>query len=397
MSATDGSAGRHRRLFLHFDHGGAGPAAGAVRLDGGGARPARRAERPAARAAGTERLRPRRSRRGTERRRRDGRTRGQANIACRLVIAAEGRESPMREAAGIPVTRLPYRQTSIVCAIATNGRTTTSRWSTSCRAAPSRNCRWRSPTPRRRRRNVSAIVWTERARHRRAHAGAGRHRFAAEIARRLGDHLGAMRPSAGAGAIRCRRCWRTATSIRGSRWWAMPRTASIRSPARASICGFRDAIALCRPGDRGAWSAAPIPVRRRCSRAISARRRPDNLRCWRRPTGSTAVQQRQPLLRSARDIGIAAVHRMPPLKRSSCARRWGWALPAWAERPILPQPATGGSPMAPKILVIDNPLNAGEVMRELPRRDSMSSSPAPTARNSRRRCARPNTSSASAR
>ena len=38
-------------------------------------------------------------------------------LRCRLVVAAEGRDSPLREAAGIPVTRLPYHQTGIVCAI----------------------------------------------------------------------------------------------------------------------------------------------------------------------------------------------------------------------------------------------------------------------------------------
>src|SRR6185437_16767299 len=38
-------------------------------------------------------------------------------IDCRLVVAAEGRNSPLRRAAGIPVTYLPYDQTGIVCAI----------------------------------------------------------------------------------------------------------------------------------------------------------------------------------------------------------------------------------------------------------------------------------------
>ena len=36
---------------------------------------------------------------------------------ARLVVAAEGRESPLREQAGIPVTRLPYGQAAMVCAI----------------------------------------------------------------------------------------------------------------------------------------------------------------------------------------------------------------------------------------------------------------------------------------
>ena len=43
---------------------------------------------------------------------------GGPTLACRLVVAAEGRASPLRAQAGIPVTRLPYGQTGIVFAIA---------------------------------------------------------------------------------------------------------------------------------------------------------------------------------------------------------------------------------------------------------------------------------------
>ena len=35
---------------------------------------------------------------------------GGPTVACRLVVAAEGRGSPLREQAGIPVTRFPYGQ-----------------------------------------------------------------------------------------------------------------------------------------------------------------------------------------------------------------------------------------------------------------------------------------------
>jgi 2-octaprenyl-6-methoxyphenol hydroxylase len=38
-------------------------------------------------------------------------------IRCRLIVAAEGRNSPLREQAGIQITELPYDQTAIVCAI----------------------------------------------------------------------------------------------------------------------------------------------------------------------------------------------------------------------------------------------------------------------------------------
>ncbi len=43
---------------------------------------------------------------------------GDELFRAKLVVAAEGRTSPLREAAGIRVTRLPYQQTALVCAIA---------------------------------------------------------------------------------------------------------------------------------------------------------------------------------------------------------------------------------------------------------------------------------------
>jgi len=43
---------------------------------------------------------------------------GGPSVACRLVVAAEGRDSPLREQARIPLTRIPYRQTGLVSAIA---------------------------------------------------------------------------------------------------------------------------------------------------------------------------------------------------------------------------------------------------------------------------------------
>ncbi|MBS0639519.1 MAG: FAD-dependent monooxygenase, partial [Proteobacteria bacterium] len=39
-------------------------------------------------------------------------------IHTELIVAAEGRQSPLREQARIPLTRLPYGQSGIVCAVA---------------------------------------------------------------------------------------------------------------------------------------------------------------------------------------------------------------------------------------------------------------------------------------
>lgn len=43
---------------------------------------------------------------------------GEECFSTRLVVAAEGRQSPLRSQAGISVTRLPYRQTAVIFAIA---------------------------------------------------------------------------------------------------------------------------------------------------------------------------------------------------------------------------------------------------------------------------------------
>jgi 2-octaprenyl-6-methoxyphenol hydroxylase len=116
-------------------------------------------------------------------------------IRCALVIAAEGRDSPLREQAGIPVTRIPYDQTAIVCAVAHErphhdvalehflpaGPFAALPMGPSHDAEPGGAA------------NVSAIVWTERKKVAAAFMALGDTRFAREAGRRLGQHLGAIR------------------------------------------------------------------------------------------------------------------------------------------------------------------------------------------------------------
>jgi 2-octaprenyl-6-methoxyphenol hydroxylase len=116
-------------------------------------------------------------------------------IQCRLVIAAEGRNSPLREQAGIPVTQIPYHQTAIVCAMAHErphhdlalehflpaGPFAALPMGSSADAEPGG-----SP-------NVSAIVWTERTKDAARFMALDDARFAREAERRLGPHLGAVR------------------------------------------------------------------------------------------------------------------------------------------------------------------------------------------------------------
>ena len=120
---------------------------------------------------------------------------GGPSIDCRLVIAAEGRGSPLREAAGIPVTRFDYSQTGIVCAIShekPHHNVALEHFLPSgpfavLPMAPSVDAE-AGGAP-----NVSAVVWTERTRLAATMLRLDDVRFAREIRRRLGDYLGELR------------------------------------------------------------------------------------------------------------------------------------------------------------------------------------------------------------
>ena len=116
-------------------------------------------------------------------------------IRCQLVIAAEGRNSPLRDQAGIPVTRIPYHQTAIVCAIAHElphhdlalehflpaGPFAVLPMGPSADVEPGGAA------------HISAIVWTERTKDAPFFLALDDKRFAREAGRRLGSQLGAIR------------------------------------------------------------------------------------------------------------------------------------------------------------------------------------------------------------
>ncbi|MDE2006290.1 MAG: UbiH/UbiF/VisC/COQ6 family ubiquinone biosynthesis hydroxylase, partial [Rhodospirillales bacterium] len=239
-------------------------------------------------------------------------------IACRLAIGAEGRASPLRAAAGIPVTRLPYGQTGIVAAIAHEQPHHNSALEHFLPAgpfaqlpmAPSRDA-LEGGAP-----HVSAIVWTERTGTAARILSLDDARFGAEIARRLGDHLGPIRPVG--------RRWSYPLSAMIAHRYTDTRLALVGDAAhgihpiagQGLNLGFRDAIALAdlliEAHAAGADPGAPGLLAR-----YQRRRRGDNLLML----GLTDVLDRLfsndiPPLRLARDLGIAAVHRIPPLKRA---------------------------------------------------------------------------------
>jgi 2-octaprenyl-6-methoxyphenol hydroxylase len=242
---------------------------------------------------------------------------GGPTITCRLVVAAEGRNSPLRRAADIPVTYLPYDQIGIVCAIShqhPHNNVALEHFLPSGPFAQLPMCA--SPDAEEGgAANISAIVWTERNAIARRMLASDDAALSAAIARRLGDHLGAVRVigrrwNYALGALHAHRYFDRRLALVGDAAHTIHPIAG-----QGLNLGFRDAMALAdlliEASQRGADLGAPELLRR-----YQRRRRPDNLLML---TATDALDRLfsndNQFLRLARDIGIAAVHRAPRLKR----------------------------------------------------------------------------------
>ncbi len=245
---------------------------------------------------------------------------GGPRIEAALVVAAEGRRSPLREQAGIRVTRLPYGQTGIVVAIAHELPHNGTALEHFLPAGPFAQL---PMAPTEGAPNLSAIVWTERdavARRLLAMDDAG---FEREVARRLGAHLGKIRLVG--------RRWSYPLSALHAHRYTDTRLALVGDAAhgihpiagQGLNLGFRDV------GSLGDLVAAAVvngedPGSAALLRRYQAERRPDALVML----AATDVLDRlfstnNPVLRLARDVGIAAVHRMPRMKRMFMRRAMG--------------------------------------------------------------------------
>jgi 2-octaprenyl-6-methoxyphenol hydroxylase len=240
------------------------------------------------------------------------RTADGVRIACRLIVAAEGRDSPLRHQAGIPVTRFAYGQTGLVCAIAherPHGHVALEHF------LPGGPFAQLPLGPNAHAEHASAIVWTERDAVARRVMALDDRTYAAEIARRLGPHLGAVRLigrrwSYGLGALHAHRYFDTRLALVGDAAHGIHPIAG-----QGLNLGLRDVTALADlllgAAARGEDTGAPELLRR-----YQARRRPANLAML----AATDALDRlfstgNPLLRLARDVGIATVDRAPALKR----------------------------------------------------------------------------------
>lgn len=235
---------------------------------------------------------------------------GQA-IAARLVVGAEGRESALRESAGIRTTRFAYRQAALVCACAherPHGNIAVEHF---LPAGPFAIL----PLPDSDGEHRSAIVWTDRPEviarlHALPEAALSR-----EIARRFGTHLGRVQ----ARGLR----WRYPLSVLHAHRYTDTRLALAGDAAhgihpiagQGLNLGFRDAGALAE-AVIGAHRARLDPGSAQVLAGYQrARRGPNLAMLFATDALDRLFSTDFAPLRIARGIGISAVDRMPRLKR----------------------------------------------------------------------------------
>lgn len=247
---------------------------------------------------------------------------GGPTLRARLVVAAEGRRSPLRAQAGIRATHLPYGQTGIVFAIAHAHPHDDTALEHFLPGGPFAQL---PMAPTEGAPHVSAIVWTERdavARHILAYDAA---RFTREAARRLGGHLGEIRLLG--------RRWTYPLSAMVVHGITAPRLALVGDAAhgihpiagQGLNLGFQDVGPLAELVI-AAVAAGEDPG----SEAVLARYRAARGPAILAMTATTDLLDRlfstdRRTVRLARDLGIAAVDRVAPLKRLFMRRAMGVA------------------------------------------------------------------------
>lgn len=243
-------------------------------------------------------------------------------VEARLVVGAEGRHSPLRRAAGIAVTRLDYHCMGIVGAVAHDRPHHNQAMELFLPHGPFARLPMQGIPGHP---HVSAIVWTERTAIARRCLALDDATYGRQIAARMGGDLGAVTPIG-------RRWSYPLTAMHAHRYTAS-RLALVGDAAhgihpiagQGLNLGFRDVAALAdlvvAAVARGEDPGDPALLAR-----YQAARRPDNLLML----GATHLLERLftarlPPLRLARRLGIAAVDRLPSLKRFFAARAMGLA------------------------------------------------------------------------
>lgn len=231
-----------------------------------------------------------------------------ARIEAPIVVAADGRGSSVREQAGIRVTRWSYRQTAIVTTVEherPHGFVANEHF------LPAGPFAILPLLPETR----SSIVWTERADIAPTIMALDDQGFARELRRRFGDFLGDVRPVGPRFSYPLSLQYAaTATAGRlaliGDALHAMhPIAGQGLNMGLRDVAALFDALLEAQATGRDLGSSAVL-------RRYERWRRFDNTLMLAMTDGLNRLFSNQiPPLRLARDIGLAAVHRLPPLKR----------------------------------------------------------------------------------
>jgi 2-octaprenyl-6-methoxyphenol hydroxylase len=238
-------------------------------------------------------------------------------IRCGLVVAAEGRNSPLREQAGIPVTRIPYHQTAIVCAVAHERPHNDTALEQFLPAGPFAVLPMASSADAEAggASHVSAIVWTVSPSDAVILMDLSSDRFAREIGRRLGSHLGAVRPVG--------RRWSYPLSAMIAHRYVQTRLALVGDAAhgihpiagQGLNLGFQDGIELSDSIINAANAQVDVGSNGLLARYHKARRF-DNLVMFTITDGMDRLfSTDRHAARIVRDLGIRTVHRLDPVKR----------------------------------------------------------------------------------
>jgi 2-octaprenyl-6-methoxyphenol hydroxylase len=245
---------------------------------------------------------------------------GGQDIRARLVVGAEGRPSPLREAAGIPVTRLDYHCLGIVGAVAHEKPHHNQALEQFLPSGPFAQL---PMTGIEGHPHVSAIVWTERTAVAKRCLALDDAAYGRQIAARIGGHLGAVTPIG--------RRWSYPLSAMHAMRYVDRRLALVGDAAhgihpiagQGLNLGFRDVAALAALVTQ-AVHAGEDPGGAALLARYQAARRPEGLLMLGATHGLERLfTARLPPLRLARRLGIAAVDRLPGVKRFFAMRAMG--------------------------------------------------------------------------
>jgi 2-octaprenyl-6-methoxyphenol hydroxylase len=242
---------------------------------------------------------------------------GGARLRTRLVAAADGRDSRLRRAAGIRAIEWRYRQIGIVTTVAHERPHAGIAVEHFLPAGPFAILPMTDepPQPDRAPRGRSSIVWTEHADLAPRLLALPEPQFAAELRARFGGFLGAIEPVGPR--------WTYPLALMQAERYVARRLALVGEAAhvihpiagQGLNIGIRDVAAL----------AELIVDRRRLGFDIGDDELLETYQRWRRADAlllasvtdglNRLFSNTVPPLRLARDVGLAVVHLMPPLKR----------------------------------------------------------------------------------